>query len=299
MKLAAVRSFLEIVSLESFSKAALSLHYAHSTVTAQIKSLESELGEQLFYRDNKTVVISEAGKRFLPYARQLIDLEKDAKLATHDSPVLHGQLKIAAVETVSTYRLPIWLKKLRTEAPDIKISFQVMRDQEILESVRTGTLDFGFMVEEKIQVKDIEVNKLYKEKVSLYAHPKNSLAKKNKVTAKDLSKQFHLLWSLGCSYSNVFNDLMQKAGYHDFRYMEFSNTESMKQCVLENIGIATLTDITVAKEVLEGKIKRLNFDFPQRFNSMMLTNTHRRNRPLIQYFRELICDDISMTKKLA
>ncbi len=293
MKLAAVRSFLEIVSLESFSKAAMSLHYAHSTVTTQIKSLESELGEQLFYRDNKKVIISEAGKRFLPYARKLIDLERDAKLATHNSPVLHGQLKIAAVETISTYRLPRWLKQLQQAAPDIKVSFQVMRDQEILESVRAGTLDFGFMVEEKIQVKDVEVAKLYKEEVSLYANPDNPLTKKPKVTAKDLASQFHLLWSLGCSYSNVFNELMQKAGFHDFRYMEFSNTESMKQCVLQNIGIATLTDITVAKEVAEGTIKRLNFEFPQRFNSKMLINTHRKNRPLVKYFRNLIIEDIS------
>lgn len=296
MKLTAVRSFLEIVSLESFSKAALSLHYAHSSVTAQIKSLESELGEQLFYRDTKKVAISEAGKRFLPFARKLIDLEKDAKLATHDSPMLHGQLKVAAVETVSTYRLPRWLKQLQQSAPDIKVSFQVMRDQEILESVRAGTLDFGFMVEEKIQVKDIEVDKLYNEKVSLYSHPDNHLSKKNKVTANDLADQFHLLWSMGCSYSNVFNDLMQKAGYHDFRYMEFSNTESMKQCALKNIGIAALTDITVTKEILEGTIKRLNFEFPQRFSSMMLINTHRKSRPLIEYFRKLIIDDIKNQK---
>ncbi len=292
MKLAAVRSFLEIVSLESFSRAALNLHYAHSTVTAQIKSLESELGESLFYRDNKSVTLTEAGKRFLPYARQLIDLEKDAKLATHASPVLHGKLKIAAVETVSTYRLPRWLKRLQQTAPGVKVSFQVMRDQEILDSVKSGTLDFGFMVEENIQVKDIEAFKLYQEGVSLYAHPDNPIVKKRKIACKDLASQFHLLWNLGCSYSHVFNDLMQKAGYHDFNYMEFSNTESMKQCVLQNIGIATLTDVTVATEVSNGWIKRLNFDFPQRFNSFMMVNTHRKTRPLIEFFMQLIRQDI-------
>ena len=288
MKLAEVRSFLEIVSLESFSKAAISLHYAHSSVTAQIKSLESHLGEQLFIRNNKNVTLTEAGKRFHPYARQMLDLSKAAKQATHDTPVMTGELTIAAVETISTYRLPKILKLFRQSAPEVHISFKIMRDQEIYESVRSGTIDLGFMVEKKLLVKDVETQTLCAEPVSLFAHPTHPLSRQKKITTEDLSKQFHLLWALGCGYSNQFNELMQKAGYHDYRYMEFSNTESMKQCVLENLGIATMTDITVAKEVASGDICRLNFELSQEFKSLMLWNTHRKQNPVIQHFAECI-----------
>lgn len=291
MKLTEVRSFLEIVSLESFSKAAISLHYAHSSVTAQIKSLERYLDEQLFTRDNKGVALTEAGKRFLPYARQLIDLSKEATEATHDSPIIAGSLSIAAVETISTYRLPKVLKKFQQGAPDVHVAFKVMRDQEIYESVRTGTIDLGFMVEEKLLVKDVATLALCDEPVSLFAHPEHRLANIENISPDDLSEEFHLLWAFGCGYSNQFNELMQRAGFHDYRRMEFANTESMKHCVLENMGIATLTDITVAKEIESGEICRLDFELSQQYKSFMLWNVHRKERPLIQHFTKIALEN--------
>ncbi|MBV1908361.1 MAG: LysR family transcriptional regulator [Kangiellaceae bacterium] len=290
MKLIEVRSFLEIVSLESFSKAATSLHYAHSSVTAQIKSLESHLGEQLFIRDNKKVTITEAGKRFLPFARQLIELSRDAKSATHSTPVLAGELTLAAVETISTYRLPQVLKTFQQVAPNVHLTFKVMRDQEIYESVKNGTIDLGFMVEEKLIVRDVETRELCPEPISIFAHPDHPLATKEKVSIAELANEYHLLWALGCSYSDLVNEIMQQAGYHDYRSMEFSNTETMKQCVLENMGLATLTDITVNNEVMASNISRINFDLPQRFNSFMLYNTHRAENPLIQQFIQIVDD---------
>ena len=80
---------------------------------------------------------------------------------------------------------------------------------------------------------------------------------------------------------------MQKAGCPSFSYMEFINTETIKQCALSGLGIATLTDITVAKEVAEGSLVKLNWDINEEFNSFMLWNKYRADYPALKYFIEL------------
>jgi len=284
MKITELKSFLEIVSVESFSKAAANLHYAHSSVTAQIKSLESHLGEQLFYRDNQSVTLTEAGKRLHPFARKIIDISREAKYRVNETPRLSGELIIAAVETVSTYRLPKLLKRIQQSAPNVHVSFRVMGDKEIIDGVKSGTLDFGFLVEEKLLEPDIEVAYLCREPVSLFVEPNHVLAKSKRVSAKDLAKEHHLLWSLGCSYSDVFNNIMQRAGFHDYSYTEFSNTESIKHCAMEGLGIATLTDITAVKELAAGEIIKLNFPIPNQFSSIMFWNKNRESFPVLNHF---------------
>ncbi|MBL4602854.1 MAG: LysR family transcriptional regulator [Emcibacteraceae bacterium] len=286
MKIVELKSFLAIASQASFSKAANQLNYAHSSVTAQIKSLEHSLGAELFIRDRKGARLTEAGERFHKYARQIVDLSRDGIEAVRNTPNIAGQLTIGAVETISTYRLPELLHKIQKSAPDIHISFKIMTDIQLYESIKMGTLDIAFLVEQDLVVTNTVVKKICDEPVSLYAKPDHSLVGKNFETV-ELADYHHLLWALECCYSAVFVRHMQKAGCPSFSYMEFINTETIKQCALSGLGIATLTDITVAKEVAEGSLVKLNWDINEEFNSFMLWNKYRADYPALKYFIEL------------
>jgi DNA-binding transcriptional LysR family regulator len=285
MKINELKSFLAIASLASFSKAAHSLNYAHSSVTAQIKSLEHSLGTELFIRDRKGVILTEAGKRFHKYAHQIVDLSRDGKEAVRQSPHISGKLTIGAVETISTYRLPDLLYKIQKTAPDIQISFKIMNDKELYESIKMGTLDLAFLVEQDLVVANTQVLKICDESVSLYAKPDHPLAGRPVKTA-ELASQHHLLWALECCYSSVFQKKLQNAGIHSFKYMEFINTETIKQCALSGLGIATLTDITVKKEVDEGQLVKLDWDIEADFYSFMIWNKYRSAYPALNYFIE-------------
>lgn len=289
MKITELKSFLAIASLSSFSKAASRLNYAHSSITAQIKSLEYSLGAELFIRDRKGVTLTEAGKRFHKYARQIVDLSRDGIEAVRQSPEISGNLTIGAVETVSTYRLPDLLYKIREQAPDLHISFKIMSDKELYESIKMGTLDVAFMVEKDLVVANTEVLKICDEPVSLYVKPDHPLAHK-KITTSDLAKHHHLLWATECCYSSAFMQKMQQAGIHSFSYMEFINTETIKQCALSGLGIATLTDITVKKEVDENQLVKLNWDIGEMFHSFMLWNKFRANYPALGFFIKTATD---------
>ena len=77
----------------NFTRTAERVHCVQSNVTAQIRSLEQELGTQLFDRLAKRVVLTEAGKRLLPYAEKALGALTEAKQALSPSSVPAGPLQ--------------------------------------------------------------------------------------------------------------------------------------------------------------------------------------------------------------
>ena len=73
-----VAAFIKVVEFNNFTKAAESMGYSQAAVTAQIKSLEKELGVLLFDRMGKKICLTQEGKAFLPYAYNMLKAEEEA-----------------------------------------------------------------------------------------------------------------------------------------------------------------------------------------------------------------------------
>ena len=67
-------TFIHVAELNSFTKAAKKLGYSQSTVSFQIRQLETELNSQLFERINHTIALTEKGREVLKYAHQVSKL---------------------------------------------------------------------------------------------------------------------------------------------------------------------------------------------------------------------------------
>ncbi|MEV7023180.1 LysR family transcriptional regulator [Kitasatospora sp. NPDC093558] len=80
-----LRAFLEVADELSFTQAARNLHYAQSSVTAQIRSLEEALGTPLFDRRTRRVELTEAGRQLRPYAEQILRIAAVAEAACRDA----------------------------------------------------------------------------------------------------------------------------------------------------------------------------------------------------------------------
>src|ERR1700760_3391884 len=97
----------------NFHQAAEQLHCVQSTVTAQIQTLEDELGARLFDRLGGRGGLTDAGTRLVAYADRLLNLADEARLAVSGREEEVGTLTISATETLCTYRLPGVLPPLR------------------------------------------------------------------------------------------------------------------------------------------------------------------------------------------
>ena len=107
MDLDQLHTFLEIVRLKSFSKAAQTCYRTQPAISAQVRQLEQELDATLFERLGTRIALTAAGKIFAEYAEQILELRRRAQDSIHElerSP--RGELVIAANEATCIYVLP-------------------------------------------------------------------------------------------------------------------------------------------------------------------------------------------------
>jgi len=107
MDLDQLHTFLEIVRLKSFSKAALTCYRTQPAISAQIRQLELDVNTSLFERLGTRIQLTPAGRIFADYAEQILDLRRQAQNAINElERVPRGELIIAANEATCIYVLP-------------------------------------------------------------------------------------------------------------------------------------------------------------------------------------------------
>src|SRR5579885_2172588 len=107
MDLDQLHTFLEIVRLKSFSKAAQTCYRTQPAISAQVRQLEQELNTTLFERLGTRIALTTAGKIFAEFAEQILDLRRRAQDAINELERLpRGELIIAANEATCIYVLP-------------------------------------------------------------------------------------------------------------------------------------------------------------------------------------------------
>src|ERR1044072_6933630 len=107
MDLDQLHTFLEIVRLKSFSKAAQTCYRTQPAISAQVRQLEQELNTTLFERLGTKIALTTAGKIFVEYAEQILDYRRRAQDAINElERIPKGELIIAANEATCIYVLP-------------------------------------------------------------------------------------------------------------------------------------------------------------------------------------------------
>jgi DNA-binding transcriptional LysR family regulator len=287
MDLRQLRTFQTVATTLSFTRAAELLDYAQSSVTAQIRALEDELGAPLFDRLGRRIALTTPGVRLLEYADKLLTLADEAYLAVAapDEPV--GQLIIAAPETLSTYRLPPLLKEFRARFPRVQLILRSYTVVEALDHLSDGAVDVAILLTETLVVPEqIVVKPLIKEQFMLLAAPEHPLTALPRVEPEHLIEQTFLLTEAGCTYRTQFEKRAAMAGVRITMPMEFSSVEAIKQCVMANLGITLLPEIAVCHEVEQGRLVALRWFEPD--FSMVTHLLWHRDKWLSPALREFI-----------
>ena len=249
MELRQLKSFRTVANLLSFNKAAGQLHYAQSSISAQIQTLEEELGVQLFDRLGKRIQLTDSGAQLLQYADKILDLvdETQSVVTGENEPV--GSLTIRIPETFGVHRLPPVLNAFHSKFPKVQLSFTTCAVEGLANDLRKGLTDLAFLMAESISAPDIEVENLGTETVVLVAGPGHPLCAKRSVHTRDLAGATILLSRVDCSYRRIFEQILKEEEVGNFNKFEFNSVEVIKQSVIHGLGIAVLPEIAVEEEV--------------------------------------------------
>lgn len=147
MELRHLRYFVAVAATENFSQAALKLHVVQSAVSRQVRELELELGSDLFDRFGKRVYLSAFGAQFLKQAQRILTEVDQAR--SHAMMVARGQSGLLRIALqVAAFDRPLVLKAIRLfkqENPDVELILQAVPGEQVIEHVRAGAADCGFV----------------------------------------------------------------------------------------------------------------------------------------------------------
>lgn len=259
MELQQLRTFRTVAETLSFTEAAALLNYAQSSVTAQIRALEKELGKPLFNRLGRQVQLTDAGKQLLWYAEKLLSLEEQARSVVSDERQISGSISIGAPETICTYRLPTLVRRFRDHYPNVQVSFRPMVDADLPRQVRSGAIDIAFVLREPMQPNGLIVESLVREPLLVLSAAEHPLTRLPQVGPNDLKGETLFLTEGGCGYRQLFERALADANVYPAARLELNSVEVIKRSAMAGLGVAFLPQVAVATELAEGKLCALNW----------------------------------------
>ncbi|MFF4353689.1 LysR family transcriptional regulator [Streptomyces sp. NPDC001530] len=293
MELRLLVTFEKVATVLSFTRAAAELKYAQSSVTSQIRALESSLGTELFDRLGSHIRLTEAGERLLPYARQIIELSEEARAAVAGAREPAGTLAVGTMESLTSYRLPPLLEFFHHRYPGVRLSLRTTIGDETRQALRQGTYDVGFLMEEETEHVGLESEELAVEPLALVAAPGHPLSGKAVVTA-DLTDQPLLATEPGCAYRDLFERELNSLSPDPVSFMEFGTIEATKRAAAAGLGMALLPEVTVAAELAEGSLLRLRWEPPFTLRTQLAWRAGKRlpahARLFLEQARKLVAE---------
>lgn len=296
MELRQLRYFVRVAETLNFSEAAKLLCVTQSTLSQQIKQLESELNAQLFQRDSHTVSLTEVGEELLPYARNTLH---DADLCfdrVHDlQQLLTGTLNIGVTFTFSpilTETLLVFMKRY----PHVRLNIYYKPMEELMGMLSDRTVDFVLAFRSSTCYEDIESHILFDNHLAVIVGENHLLASRSKITLDELEHYNVALPSKGLQARNAFERAQSKYFTRINVRIELNEVNILLKLIRQSNLVTILSEATIHNEP---GIKAIPLDFPG--NEMQgcvhtLRNTYRKRS--MQEFVKLLSEANAVKERI-
>lgn len=235
MELRHLRYFVAVAEELHFGRAALRLRTAQSSLSAQIRDLEAEVGVRLLSRTKRQVHLTDAGRAFLAEAQNILkQAENGVRLARRADRGELGRLGIGFVPSADCISFPEILRVFKKRAPRIEIVLRNLSAIEQLAALRQGEIDIGFLRPPGSDP-TIQSETIIREPFVVAVPKGHPLAKAREVAVKELHNEPLLL----CSRQHA-------ALQHDSIITMFRSADVVPRILFETDHIQTILGLVAA-----------------------------------------------------
>ena len=251
MTLRELEIFYRVCETPHLSHLAETLSVSQSALSLSLRSLETKLGEPLFDRIGKKLVLNERGRAFrektLPHYLAL----KEARAHFSDA-TMSGTLRIAASKTIGNYLLPRIVWDFLSTHPEVRIESHLSNSETIIALVQQGSVDLGF-IEAETPTPTLVKNPLGEDELVVVSSDPN-LPK----TPIFIDRLFHRKWLMreeGSGTRRVFLEGLGPVAERLPVFMEYHDFDEAKNLLLHTPeAITCLSRHVVARELAENKL---------------------------------------------
>ncbi|MGH8712677.1 MAG: LysR family transcriptional regulator, partial [Casimicrobiaceae bacterium] len=242
-----------IAETGSFTACGRKLHVSQSAISRQILLLEDELGEPLFLRVGRQIRMTQAAENLVQLGQRVFqDVRETVGAITDRTRELRGRLRIAGGMTVCLYVLPPLLKHLRRAHPQLDVRLLVATASQSVQAIRAGRVDAGLLTL-PVEESDLVTLPVMREELLLVTTPSHPLARRRRITARDLSGQPFVLFEKGSATRQVIDRFFLTEQIDPNIVMDTENVEIIKAMVKTGLGVGIVPYQAVAREVRAGQ----------------------------------------------
>ncbi|MGI8746706.1 MAG: LysR family transcriptional regulator [Bryobacteraceae bacterium] len=256
MELYPLKVFLTVASEKSFSRAAEKLLRTQPAVSLAIQKLESDLQERLIDRAGKELLLTDAGRIVLEYARRFGNLEGElANALTELRDNSAGRLTVGANESSALYLLN-HLQQYRKLYPKVKVQVRRSLSSKIPSQLIDGDLELGvtsFDPEDDRLVSHV----IYTDHLAFVVSPQHRFAKHTAISITELGMETFIAHNVLSPYRAVVLREFQRHKVPLNMDVEVPTVETIRKLVQRNEGVAFLPRMCVEQEVQQGTLREI------------------------------------------
>jgi LysR family hydrogen peroxide-inducible transcriptional activator len=206
MEMHQLRYFVAVAQTGNFSRAAERCHVSQPSLSQQILKLEKKLGQPLFQRLGRKVLLTDAGHLLLDRATAILATVDDAERRLRANDETHGgRLAVGAIPTIAPYFLPAALERFMRIRPNVELTVREDVTSSLVQALIEGDLDLA-VAALPIADERLDAAPLFTEPLLLALPPRHVLAKQRQITIGDLAaERFILLHELHCLGEQVLS----------------------------------------------------------------------------------------------
>jgi len=256
MELHPLRVFLTVAAEKSFSRAAERLLRTQPAISLSIQRLESEMGEKLIDRSAKDLLLTDAGKIVLEYARRFENLQGELENALAEMrDKSAGKLTIGANESSTLYLLD-HIERYRRRYPRIKVQVRRSLSSKIPGELIDGDLELGILTYDPEDERLIS-KVIYKDHLAFVVSPQHKFADQQQVSIRELGAENFIAHNVVSPYRAVVLREFQRHKVPLQMDLEMPTIEAIRKMVQRNEGVAFLPRMCVDEEIRQGILREI------------------------------------------
>ncbi len=252
MEIHQLRYFVAVAEEGSFSRAAARVRVAQPSLSQQIRKLEAEVGQPLFDRLPRSVVLTEAGRCLIDYARQILASIGDARRCIDEfKGEIAGRVAVGAIPTIAPYVLPELVVTFQNHYPQVTLEIVEDVTAGIRRRIEAGELDVA-LASTCQQSPTLRRERLGNEPLLALVPEGHELAKKTEITFDDLkSQRFLLLHEMHCLSQQVHH-LLESRRLQPEIALAGSQLSTIANMVAAGIGVSIVPQMMVRHHATPG-----------------------------------------------
>ena len=263
MELDQVEAFVAILRHGGFTKASATLHLSQPAISRRVHLLERALGAPLFERVRSGVVLTDAGRAFLPHAESTLAALRDgvdAVAALRGTG--RGVVTLAIVGTLASTTLTERLRRFREAHPAIDLRLRTALSAEVSALVRRGDATLGLRYDRDPHP-DLVSSTVHQEPMMAVCSPRHPLARARRVDPRRLAGEKWISFPPRPGgqpepYRSTIERCLAVAGLAGPEIVPVDSLTGQKRMVEAGFGLALLPESSVDEELRSGALCALD-----------------------------------------